>query len=196
MFNRSKKKQTDRAIEDLEYVVIKRGKENDVVLLSPPKWINKYRNGYIWEYIVVDTIYNLLKGFTSAVEIKFEQYSEQLNDIVGYKVYSLKRDSKSTSKIFYSIGGVKKDIIIELKKGMDIWSYDGLLTFYVVETTICDESNLNKIISDHTVLTIEPCNDGNDLQFRFNKNFITDQQLTNKVEEVLEAYRIGLKREI
>jgi hypothetical protein len=193
----SKKKQyVEKAIAILDCVVIKRGKEQNSFLLSPPKWISNYNNRYVWEFIVIDIIYSLLRGFSFATEIRFNQYSELLKDIKGYKTCNLKRDGNNLTNIFYSNEGVKKDILVELKKGMDIWSYDGLVSFYGVNSKISDECILDTAILDASVLKIEPCNDGNALLIRISEKIITEQHLYKSLVDILSAYGISLESEL
>jgi len=194
--NSKKKQQGEKATEGLEYVVIKRSNEQNSFLLSPPKWISNYYNRYVWEFALIDIIYGLLNGFPFAAEVRFDQYSELLSDIKGYKMCNLLRNIDYTTKIFYSNEGVKKDILVELKKGMDIWSYDGLLSFYGFCSKISDEgSSFDTKVLDTSIISIEPCNDGNALLIRINEYLVTVQQLSEKLNYILSSYGIQLESE-
>lgn len=195
MFSISGKKQhSEKAKDGLEYVVIKRGTGQNSFMLCPPKWINNYFNGYIWDYAVVDVIYELLKGIPFAAEVRFEQYWELLSDIKGYQTLDMKKDSNDVySKVIFSNGGVKKDILVEMMKGMDIWSYDGILKLYGVGSEISVGNNLDAALLDNFKVTIEPCNDGSDLLIRIGERFITVQQFYEKLTDIFSIYGIRLE---
>lgn len=112
----------------------------------------------------------------------------------GYCAFSLESDGNNATKIFYSNEGAKKDILVELKKGMDIWSYDGLLTFYGVNSIINNNLLMNRKLLDTSILVIEPCNDGDALLFKIVEELLTEQQLIDKLSDILSAYNIKLER--
>lgn len=191
-----KKQHVDKEKDLLNCVVIRKGEEQNTFFVSPLKWISNYENSYVWDFILIDIIYNLLKSFPFATEVRFNQYSEILRDIEGYKICDLKRNGDYLSNIFYSNEGVKKDILIELKRGMDIWSYDGLLSFYGLNSKISNYCIIDSAILDASILKIEPCNDGNALLIKISEETINEQNLYKSLNDILSTYGFKLKSEL
>jgi hypothetical protein len=203
MFNlfSKKVKKVKNKIEKLNCVILRRIINSNTFLLSTPKRKNEYFNGYIWDFIIVDVIYGLLNDVSFVAEIRAERYSELLGDLAGYQVYNLKKDGVSfNTKALISYKGVRKDLLVEMVKGIDIWSYDKILTLYGFDSQVisdsCSDAEIDSAVTEKFLIAIEPCNDGDDLLIKISNNIITTEQLSNKLAETLSMYGLSLEYQL
>ncbi|MHB9131589.1 MAG: hypothetical protein ACYDBB_10945 [Armatimonadota bacterium] len=153
--------------------------------------LKAYTNKYIWNYVLIDIIYNLLTGIEMYVAIKGKSFSDlYLDEAVGPVESSF--FDKTTETLILHYEKVNAEIIVDTIVGTGIFSFDQVLEFagYQQYHSATDWATL--VNHDDRVIAVCPQNDGEGLGIRVNENLTDKTLVLKKIQAACSKYGVTL----